>query len=447
MKRVKLKRSQWALILTGASIVLLYLAINLMRVRLHGDDYYYSQVTQIYGSLVSWFVHNYMYWSGRVVHVLYVLLLKGGVLPFQILNFLAMLGQAALFFRLACSSCDRQPRALLLLFCGIQVISIAWIFESMFWPVAMVLYCWGTLCMLFVISLLWKICQGKRISTFYWAAACLAACYASYAEQPAAVLLGFLLVFLAAFLIKRITIPKPFWIISALAVINTAVCLLAPGNAIRSDLESFVHWPDYDAYGPFRKLALGITYALEMLTGNLLRYLLIVAALLALANLLHKRWLPFALSVFPAGYYGLAVLEEWAPSLRVWLPLYEYTPGSDLFAGTPWTMFCTCLGVSMFVLLAGTLMVSASGEPDFLNGFLLLAAFASLVVMCATPTIYVSGGRCGYVSNVLINLAAVRLWGQCLETGWFRGWKGGLTGLALTGYGIMVVMRTLAPAL
>lgn len=443
MKYAKLERRNIAFLLTAASIGLLYLFINLLQVQLHGDDYYYSQVIQMYGSLANWFVYNYTHWSGRIIQLFHVFFLQGEAWPFRVLNFMAMSGEAVLFFRLARSSKDRQPRALLLLFCGIQVISIAWIFESMFWPAAMISYCWGTVCMLFVISLLWQLYQGERISAFHWVAACLAACYASYAEQPAAVLLGFLLVFLVAFLVKRIAIPKPFWLLAALAAINTVICLSAPGNAVRSDLEMFFHWPDFDAYGLFRKLALGISYALEMLTGNLLRYLLMAAALLALTNLLHKRWIPFALSIIPAGYYGLAVLEEWIPALRPWLPLYNYMPGNDLFSGTAWLMLCTCLGVSMFVLLAMAAIVSSDSEPDFFNGFLLLAAFASLMIMCATPTIYVSGGRCGYVSNVLINLVAVRLWGQCLHTGWFCGWKGALVAVTLTGYGGMVAMRTL----
>ena len=443
MRKIKLQRFPNIFWITGGCIALFYLVVNFARVQLHGDDFYFAQVIQLYGSAVNWLVFNYTHWSGRIVHFFYVLLLEGDAWPFRVLNSFVMVGELVLFFRMGCMREQKYGRTLLLLLCGVQVIGVARIFESMFWPVAMVLYCWGMLCTLLVLYTLESVYRRKKVATGQWIVACLAACYTSYAEQPAAVLLGFLLVFGVAFRIRNIPIPGPFWIVSALTVLNTAICLLAPGNAVRTELEIVQRWPDYDTYGLFRKLSLGISYTLEMLTGNLLRYLLIAAALLVLANLLYKRWIPLALSIVPAGYYGLAVLQEWFPALRAWLPLYDYMPGNDLFGGSLWAMFCTCLGVSMFVLLALAAMLGAPEELEFCNGFLLLAAFASLLVMCATPTIYASGSRCGYVSNVLINLVAVRLWGQCLNTGWFRGWKGALTAVALVGYSCIVAARTL----
>lgn len=76
MKYAKLERRNIAFLLTAASIGLLYLFINLLQVQLHGDDYYYSQVIQMYGSLANWFVYNYTHWSGRIIQLFHVFFCK-----------------------------------------------------------------------------------------------------------------------------------------------------------------------------------------------------------------------------------------------------------------------------------------------------------------------------------------------------------------------------------
>lgn len=445
MTQQKTGRFNWPFWGTGAAILIVYLIIDLRWVNLRADDFYYGEVIEIYGSLENWFSYYFQNWGGRLIQLPYVLLLQAGIWPFRVLNFFVLVGQLFLLFRL----CGRGEllqsgeATILLLFTGLQEINIVLLYESMLWPAGMVSYFWCSTCMLVNLWVLQEAFLGEKVSRWKWGVACLAAGYASCFEMTGVTLTAFLAVYLMFFLIKHRPIPRAFWAIVLITLLGTALCLLAPGNAVRTRLEALVWWPDFEAYGPIRKFVLGGIFALDTLQGDLLRYLLIAAAMLFLANWFCRRWLPLGLSLIPVGYYGLAVLEEWFPWLRSWLPIYDYLPGNNLFTGTPWNAFCTFLGVFVFVLFVLTLFLSADGEGDWINGFLALAAFANLFVMCASPTIYVTGGRGHYLSNLLINLLSLRLWHQCLSSGRIRRWELWLMGSGIVLYAAMIAIRTI----
>lgn len=442
---------QYGPALVFAAFILLYVVLNLFWTYMRADDFNYREVLHEFDSLWEWFVYNYNSWSGRLVQVIHVVFLQAGVWPFQLVNSCVMAVQMYLLYRMARDAAGRvmetAEKMVLTLFCGVGLIFVGWIYESMFWPAAMITFTWGTFCSLAVVCTLRDAAKGSAIAGWRWALTCLAACYASYSEQSAAVQLGFLVVFAGAFLALRRPIPRPYWLVAALAVVNTAISWLAPGNAVRYQTETLLRWPDYETYGLFRKLALGVSYALDGLTGTWLRYTLVAAALLVLSNLLRRRWLAAVLSLIPAGYYEWAVLGEWFPPLRAAVPIYSYLPGDDLFAGTPWLAFCTFLGLFVFLLLAFLLFLSGPQELDWFSGFLALAAFGSLVMMGFSPTIYVSGSRCGYMYNVLINLVSVRLWCRSLTAFRWPRWAITLAGVGILGFTVLVTVQIMNPVL
>ena len=372
------------------------------------DDLRFLAAPEQYGGIGNWFAYYYQNWSGRVLHLVFVLVARMPIWVFRTLNALFLAGLAFCLEQLAACFVlpDRETPALpaLTLAAGALAVCTSSLFNTVLWGCSTVLYLWGlTLCFITV----WVLClalQGREIPPVLWGVAAVCACFAPYAEQPAATLLGYLLVLLAAFLLTRRHIPLPFWPILALAAVNSAVNLAAPGNGVRTFAETISRWPDYGGYSLWRKLALGLSYGLDALTGPLARYGFILAALLALRLLLCRRWLPMLLAGVCAGYWALAAARDFVPALA---GLFAFVPGNDLYAGGPSALPLTWLALFFWFLLCGVLLTD--GETiDWGAGVTGLAVLANLVLMGFTPSIYASLERPFYVSNILLNLLSLR---------------------------------------
>lgn len=387
-------------------LFLVFLCFN-SRLVFRADDLRYMTGPAEQGGLWNWFIYYYLNWSGRALHLLYVPLTWLPVWVFRVLNALVLTGLAFCLERLAgCMPplAGERPAPALTVCAGALAVCTSSLFNTVLWGCASVSFLWGLVACLFAVWVVCRAFQGKRVPPLTWAGAAACACFAAYAEQPAATLLGCLLALLAAFLLTRRRIPGPFWLLLALAAGNCAVNLLAPGNGVRSFAETIARWPDYGGYDLWRKLALGVSYGLDALTGPLARYVFLLAALLVLRLLLRRRWLPAVLGAACAGYWALATVRDFLPAVR---PLFAFVPGDELFGGGAAALALTWLGLFFWFLLCGLLLWDGA-DWDWPAGLLGLAVPADLVVMGFSPSLYASLERPFYVSNILLNLLSLR---------------------------------------
>ena len=405
------------------------------------DDLRFLAAPDQYGGIWNWFVYYYQNWSGRVLHLVFVLIARMPIWVFRILNALFLTGLTFCLEQLAACfiTTDRKISELpaLMLAAGALAVCTSSLFNTVLWGCSTVLYLWGlTLCFFTV----WVIClalQGHNVPPALWFASALSACFAAYAEQPAATLLGYLLVLLAAFLLTRRRIPRPFWVVLVLAVLNSAVNLAAPGNGVRSFAETISRWPDYGSYDLWQKLSLGLTYGLDALTGPLARYVFILAGLLTLRLLLCRRWLPALMGALCAGYWMLASARDFVPAVEA---LFVFLPGNNLYTDSPSAFSLTWLALFFWFLLCGVLL--ADGDTfDWGAGVTGLAVLANLVIMGFSPSLYASLERPFYVSNILINLLSLRQLFRCAAESRLPRWAFWLPAAVLAAYGLLTMYR------
>lgn len=277
-------------------------------------------------------------------------------------------------------------------------------YNTVLWGCASVSYVWGIAACLATVYIVGLSLNGKPIKKACWVVASVCACYAAYAEQPAATLLGFLLIFILIFLLFRQPIPYFVLVISLLTLINSIVNLIAPGNQIRDFTETISRWPDFGSYTLIQKLALGCSYTLDALTGPLARYVFIAVGFLILNLHINRQWVSTVLCILILGYFGCACLQDFFPVFR---HLFNFIPGDNLYGwGFPQLL---CTGLFLFVWFGLIALISIGDTaPDWFGGILGLAVFANLLIMGFSPTIYASAERPFYVSNLLINLLSLR---------------------------------------
>lgn len=427
-------------VLLYAGIFVMFFVFNSCLV-FRADDLRYMSAPEDYGSLWNWFVYYYLNWSGRALHLLYVPLTRMPVWIFRTLNALVLTGLAWCLERLAACfilpANEKPALPALTVAAGALTVCTSSLFNTVLWGCASLSFVWGLAACLFTV---WVICRafcGEAVSPFLWIAAALCACFAAYAEQPAATLLGCLLALLAAFLLSRRRIPFPFWAVLGLTAVNCAVNLAAPGNGVRSFAETISRWPDYGSYNLWQKLALGLTYGLDALTGPLARYVFILAGLLTLRLLLCRRWLSALMGILCTGYWMLASARDFVPAVE---PLFAFVSGDNLYGGGNHALLLTWLGLFFWFLLCG-LLLADGGQPDWAAGLMGLAVLANLVVMGFSPSLYASLERPFYVSNILINLLSLRqLFRGAVESHLPR-WAFWLPSAVLAAYGLLTMYR------
>lgn len=395
MSVLEIRRSEW---LAGLFIILLGVALWVgVDLRESGDDVGYREVLDRF-TLLEFSRYRYTTWSGRVildainvVTIRHPLLFKTGIA----LSFLLMCYQ---IYRLTLRE-TLAPCAGTLLAAGMVLLMPASVSQwGGWWVTGFYNYLLPLMLGLFAFRYLW---EKYEHGWLYQALAVVAAVVACQQEQVAVSLLLAVAVLAACRLSERQRIG-PEALVLAAGTLSAAVLFAAPGNQLR--LASEISWlPEFGRFGLLDKLTLGLDRVNAHANDNDNRlFLLAMLSSIALLYMQRERWRmkPLATLVLGGGVTTLLVSGAGLPVSA------KLTFSGPILPGD-WRSLDVFVAFAKTMVLYGTLAVCAvyfsRRRLEWVAGVGVLAlVFAMTLVLGFSPTVYGSGARIFYVSDVLL---------------------------------------------
>ncbi len=247
-------------------------------------------------------------------------------------------------------------------------------------------------------------------------------CAAMGTEQIAACLLGFAVCVVGYLAVKTRKVPYVLLVMTLCIAAGVAVFLLCPGNNVRYISDMNAYDPGFEQNGILFQVARATLWMFEMVFTDCSLFVFAISAGLLLWAFRAKdnqknKLFAVARAVFlclflvalAARLQNLVVMDNnmvsWLHSFKRMadhldgrgLAVFALPAGELLRSLVPY-VFWTAYAASMACLL----LFYKSKRVFY--GITMLAAVASLLIMAASPTLYVSGARLGFVCAVLLAL-------------------------------------------
>ncbi len=421
MKRMKerfgnLQQSPWfPLVIYGA--VMLAFCLFCTRLFLKTDDGNFTGMLLAPDfTLKGFLTKRYLTCSGRTVgEFLLMVFLKAPLICWKLANFGMLLSIAYFFCRLYTLAAGDIPLRERILFASLSLWMIFFLSlnSPAFWFSASFFYAWPMAAMLCTLSPLVTLLFGGKVRYGFLPLWCLAAVLAASQEQSCVLTLTFFLILFAALCIKEkrfrfLFLPQLF-----LIVVETVWMLTAPGASVRSAGEAAVSYPEFAQLSLLRKLCGGFINLLthQFFYIQLISILLLAFLGMALYQVFPKKWLKILLAILNGVHFFLCVPFNllMAATQRggfQWL--------NTAFTGNRlgWAAYLTiALGSLCILAYAGISLILLIAKRDAVHAgiFLcLMAAYASAMTISFSPTIYSSGQRVFFYTDILL-LAACGL--------------------------------------
>ena len=425
MKKTGAYREKLLQLAFCAGIFAIFLFINLNVTDKFDDAAFRKSWETCGGDFGRWISFYWNSWSSRILcHGVAMLLLNAGKYAFALVNALMQTAAVLLIAGTAQTGADRQKPYLLS--CGVFLGYLCLIpyevrMESDLWQIASVIYLWGGVCALYCIRIFFAELFGAAApGPLQKLLAVLAAVYASNCEQAAPLIIGFGIVCEGRRLLIKKERPRLFHLLLiGITALGFVLCLLAPGNAARSEAEILLVISFYGSMSLIEKGFFGEVAAVRLLTEQ---YALLLAGIsLLLAAHIRRQRLPRSaqlLSLLPCGYFGLRLLFDWMlrnfPGqdipFRLDLALFDILPifpPAVSYAPNQW--FSTLLGIFICCLLGAMLFLYLPAKERLLPGLFFGAAFADVIVIGFTVNGRILGMRTLFVPALLLLVCAARL--------------------------------------
>ena len=387
-----------------------------------GDDtYFYETLKSGDYNLFSFIGMRYATWSGRVSSEFLIGLFT--LLPLWIWRILNTIIATIFLLNLTYITClplnNLSQRNIFFILgnficLSFFIIPVSVTTRACSWFTGSFFYLWPTLALLVALIPFLKMMYRKNVTKIDYFLAFIGAMIAAYMEQTAAVLLCFSAISFIYLLLVEKEFHKLLLTEILFALANFMVYQLAPGNALRFAAETTTWYPEFDTLSLMDKILNGVNWTHThlvkeatwlMLTLSLLAFTL---ALPKLTSIVSK-----AIAFIPSLYFIGALIPF--NNLTARTTSYEYAfdiqSVMDLiffkaFDGTLPALFS--LGI---IILLGLLIIVALGVhiDGFICIILYLALLASGYVLGLSPTIFASGPRIFFMSNILTVVIATIL--------------------------------------
>lgn len=370
-----------------------------------GDDEVYRTSIETWGSWGKW-AHAYYHGnSGRVlIHALLILFTNLPVIVWKLCSAGMIALSCGMLYRYATVKVGKRRLiegilacVPLCLFCAIPG-SVRG--SSIRWAAGSVNYLYPVCAMLVCLFPFWKLMMGEKIGIKLKIAALLCVCLCGNMEQSSAVLSAMGLLCLGYYLWGKgkdfcKEHQKDIIFLAVIWLINTAVMLigyLAPGNSSRYT-EELLRFAGYNMYTLPEKFILGIQLLLMSFSSVQGLALLVIPSLLILAQNIRKRsfrkMLPALINLGLIGVQNILVRKVF--NMEFLHPFqWQYT---------------LWLGFSVALLFYNGYVILSCTEDKTERFWLLFTYYGMLaagVVVCFSPTLYVSGGRTVYICYIML---------------------------------------------
>lgn len=402
------------------------------------DDFHFAKDIAQYATLSEWVAHRYEIWSGRIVPEAAIYLYTSAPLIWwqltSVVLFLGFVGMLVAYHRLLHPT-DAVRRLAPVVLTAAFVLFLAGggaVRGGMLWVTGAMNYFWlvpFALAGMYPVAFVYARGRCPRWWVTAGAVVCAAVAAVS-AEQVSAVMLVLLVVAVVdrAVVSQRTGTPRRADVgVLALLLLATAgafaVLMGAPGNDIRTVIDARNWLPDYFDTPFVERVGYGVRFVVDGLVNltGLVLPLLWSVLLVALARRdRRERW-----DLWDRGAAGLLALALAVSAAR-------YLSGAhvvfDLHSGwkVPSGGLSSALVLAFWlVVLAGTAIAPLVLLRDRLGAALtlmVLGAYASLVAITLSPSMYASGPRVVFIPVTILVLVGFALFFVAFRVGERRTW-------------------------
>ena len=316
-----------------------------------------------------------------------------------------------------------------------------------FWFSATFFYVWPAAAMLYTLSPLVALLFGQKVRWRCLPLWCLAAVLAASQEQSCALTLTFFLLLLAALWMREKHFRPIFLLQLLILAAETAWVLLSPGGSARTAAEAAAAYPNFPQLSLLQKLCGGLVNLLahQFFYIQLIAILLLAFLSIAALQLAPKKWLKILL----AALNGVSSSSA-CPStilLATTRGGFQWLNAAFAERAFDWAA-CLALALGLLCLLADlalSLFLWLRRRDAAHAGVLLciLAAYASAMTISLSPTIYSSGQRVFFYTDILLLAAIGLLYCTLPQTKAVRRLRIGAYGYAGVNFILDVILFTL----
>ena len=418
-----------------------------------GDDIWFPQVASAFRWPVEWIYYRYLNWSGRIpIEALLPFFLSQNVWLWRLINTGAFLLLVAALYRHGSMYRREHKEGLHIWLYGFFVLFSIFLVnrnvleEGMFWATGSINYLWPCACLLIALVPFARLAGGDAVvKPVELVFAVPAVCYASFQEQTATVLVCFMIVTQITYFYRMREINLAGFIMCVLAIFNTLLLLVAPGNTIRYAKEIERFNPDFNTFTVAEKLYEGSNYTLlnHWFYDSYKPFLIVTLLTLYLTMRLELSRRIKLLAALPVLYLVICLVAArgLGNSYGRLLNLAIYESGGSLspMAGTlDYALAPLPIVIGVLVLLMPPVVWLQLKEPVrcVLLALFYGAALCSSFVMSIFPTMYASGYRIFFLSNILMVMVGLMLFGMVLDSlkmipRWFIACYAGFAAMAV----------------
>lgn len=396
-----------------------------------GDDEWFSAILNdaFNGNLMDYLYHRYTSWTGRIViESIMVPMFGYNLWIWRILNTIMTVILAFGIYKLIpYKYVDKITASKRLLIKSVICISIFTIHKDVFltaisWITGSFNYLWPVSCALLVILPFKNALFNEEFNKKWYFILIFAVILGANMEQASLVILCFALLTNIYLIIRDKKIRVDLIIFNIFIAVNTAILFLAPGNYARSSSETINWFGQWDMISLPTKVMMGTNLFLEHMFRN---EIILITVLVGLINIViwqkYKDILIRTLAAIPMIVVIIKIVERIFEVFNINTNLFIFKlfnvqnlnilnfDDVKIFLPTS-ILLCTLLIIPVVFLL-----IFDKVEMKYLSVILYLAGICSALSISISPTIYASGARVFFVTDILIILINSLILNECLR--------------------------------
>lgn len=398
----------------------------LVQMPLMGDDKYSLELIKQYGGITNTLSDYYNTWGGRLPQTILWLAfsrlpmkLWAAVMSLCFTGFMYLLFHSG-SFDTAKLGANKSFAIKTSAFSFVFLISFTTLLEGFFWFTGSFYYFLSVLAMFIAFIPIRRVWFGESDKLSGYLICLLPALYASFFEQTGLVLIG---MGISAIIVSIVTKKLSKFSIGYTVLIAAAfiVGITSPGNHVRNINEALKWFPDYNMLSVSDKLFAGLCQTLNHCFNNsaLLFAIISIFVLLIMNEKFKNKCVTLISAIplvfitvlnFPFDTFPLSKVINKNIVTEISGYLNNFTKFNPSNKYNPKFYIGVILGLSVLLLL-GFLIYSCfeNKKKGIFNALLLAAAFLSGIAAGFSATVYISGSRIFFVSDILFVLVAVNM--------------------------------------
>lgn len=383
-----------------------------------GDDFWFSEAVDKLGngSLAKYLEIRYESWTGRIIiESIMVTLFKYNLWIWRILNTIIFVTLCCAIYRLIPKKYEENFTlinrfsiksiiciSMFLIHKDVFISSIKWITGSFN-------YLWPMTCAVIAILPLKHEIFEEKYNNYMFIVYMATAILAGNMEQASLVILCFALISNIYLILKNKKANITLVMYNVFFLINTAILFLAPGNYVRSQKETITWFGQWDMISLPTKIMIGLNLLLDNLFNRTSILMFILTLLVFIV--IYKRYYDIiirSIAFVPLSLMSLKIIEKILSKIGIGTHLWIFkifnVNNLGLLTYDNFKLYLPTVILLGVLLLLIILMFIAFNDigMKYISVIMYLAAICSGLSISVSPTIYASGARIFFVTDIIV---------------------------------------------